>query len=112
MEFEFSGSARDVNLDGRQTTAGEGEGFLRSATSTSVAGMMASLLSVFAVLTSGSERSDWMRIETLAHQPLGLLGRTSLGHGDVASPEFITVEIVQGSRRQFRSGHGHKGKSA
>ena len=74
--------------------------------------MMVSLLSAFALLTSGSERAEWLRIETLAHQPLGLLGRTSLGHGDVASGELVAVESVQGCGRQFRSGHGDKGESA
>ncbi len=46
---------------------------------------MPGLLSIFVPLTSGSERADRLKIETLAHRTFGLLGRPSFSHSNIAS---------------------------
>jgi len=51
-------------------------------------------------------------IKALTHQTLWGLGRASLSDGDMAAPKLEAMEISQGCRRQFSSGHCHEGISA
>jgi hypothetical protein len=58
---------------------------------------MSGLFSILMLLpATGSEGPKRLRIKTLTHQTFGFLRLTSLSHGNMSSPEFVGVEMVQG----------------
>ena len=66
----------------------------------------------FVLLNAGPEWRRRSEVKALADQTFRLLGRTGLGHGDIAPSKIVGVEIPHGGSRQLRRGHGNKGETA